>query len=68
MGIVYATEAAITDKVKVVGILPENSHSPIVYQAGILKDNNTRTGQAFYEFLKSPEAAVILNKYGFLIK
>lgn len=68
LGIVYATDAAITDKVKVVGIFPENSHPPIVYQAGIVKENNTKTGLAFYEFLKSPEASVIFNKFGFSVK
>jgi len=68
LGVVYATDAAITDKVKVVGVFPENSHPPIVYQAGIVKGNNTKTGLAFYEFLKSPEAAVIFNKYGFSVK
>lgn len=68
LGIVYATDAAITDKVKVVGIFPENSHPPIVYQAGIVKENNTKTGLVFYEFLKSPEASVIFNKFGFSVK
>ncbi len=31
LGIVYATDAAISKDVKVVGVFPENTHAPIIY-------------------------------------
>ena len=65
LGIVYATDAAITDKVRVVGIFPEDSHPPITYQAAIVKDNQTPVAQAFLAFLKSPGAKAIFQSYGF---
>lgn len=68
LGIVYATDAAITDKVRVAGVFPENSHPPVIYQAAIVKGNNTKTALAFLEFLKSPEAKGVFEKYGFSVK
>jgi molybdate transport system substrate-binding protein len=68
LGIVYATDAAITDKVRVVGVFPENSHPLITYQAGIVKGNNTKAAQAFFSFLKSSEAKTVFEKYGFSAK
>ncbi|SDU50016.1 molybdate ABC transporter substrate-binding protein [Desulfobacula phenolica] len=68
LGIVYATDAAITDKVKVAGIFPENSHPPVTYQAAIVKGNDTKTARAFYNFMESSEAKAIFNKYGFFVK
>jgi molybdate transport system substrate-binding protein len=65
LGIVYATDAAITDKVRVVGIFPENSHPPITYQAAIIKENQTKAAQVFLAFLKSPGAKAIFQSYGF---
>lgn len=67
LGIVYATDAAITDKVRVAGVFPENSHPPITYQAAIVKGNNTKTALAFLNFLKSPEAKGVFEKYGFSV-
>lgn len=68
LGIVYATDAAITDKVRVVGIFPEHSHSPVTYQAAIVRGNNTRTALVFFNFLKSSEARIVFEKYGFSVK
>ncbi len=68
LGIVYATDAAITDKVRVAGVFPEDSHPPITYQAAIVKGNNTQTALAFLKFLKSPEAKDVFEKYGFGVK
>ena len=68
LGIVYATDAAITDKVGVVGVFPENSHPPIVYQAGIVKGNDSKIARKFLSFLKSSEAEAVFNRYGFFVK
>jgi molybdate transport system substrate-binding protein len=65
LGIVYATDAAISDKVEILARFPPESHKPIVYPLALVRD--ARPGaQAFLDFLKgSPEAAAIFQHYGF---
>lgn len=67
-GIVYATDAAVTDKVRVVGVFPEDSHPPVVYPAALIKDRDTPEAKAFFAFLQGPEAKAIFQKYGFAVK
>lgn len=65
-GIVYATDAAITDKVKVVAEAPEGSHDPVIYPAAVLKKAaQPEAAQSFLDFLQTEEAAKIFEKYGF---
>lgn len=68
LGIVYATDAAITPKVKVVGVFPEDSHPAIVYPLALVGGKVSPTAKAFYEFLRTPEAKAIFNKYGFAVR
>lgn len=66
-GIVYATDAALTEDVKAVGKAPEGSlASKVIYPAGIL--SKTAYGEEaalFLEFLTSDEAIKIFEEYGF---
>ncbi len=65
LGIVYATDAAITDKVKIVGRFPADSHAPIVYPFALVKGARPQA-RAFLDYLAtSPEAAAIYRKYAF---
>ncbi|WP_087088704.1 molybdate ABC transporter substrate-binding protein [Acinetobacter pittii] len=65
VGIVYATDAAISKNVKVAGVFPENTHSPITYPIGIIKKNLNST--KFYQFLQSNQAKTVFRKYGFSV-
>ncbi|HDW8039185.1 TPA: molybdate ABC transporter substrate-binding protein [Yersinia enterocolitica] len=65
LGIVYGSDAIASDKVKVVGVFPEASHKPVEYPMAIVKGHENLTVTAFYDYLKSPAAAVIFEKYGF---
>ncbi|EKN4746440.1 TPA: molybdate ABC transporter substrate-binding protein [Yersinia enterocolitica] len=65
LGIVYGSDAIASDKVKVVGVFPEASHKPVEYPMAIVKGHENPTVTAFYDYLKSPVAAVIFEKYGF---
>jgi len=67
LGLVYATDAAITNKVRVVGIFPEDSHPPIVYPVALVKGNGTPAAKRFMEYLKSGTARAIFEKYGFIV-
>jgi len=65
-GIVYATDAKITNQVEVAATAPEDSHAPIVYPVAVLKDaKNAEAAKAFVAFLESPAAQSIFEKYGF---
>jgi molybdate transport system substrate-binding protein len=65
LGIVYATDAQISDKVDVVARFPESTHEPIVYPAALVKGARA-DARAFLTFMTtSPEAAAIYARYGF---
>lgn len=66
-GIVYATDAAISAKVKVVGVFPAGSHPPVEYPFAILKGHDDAATKAFFSFLVGPEAKAIYKKYGFTV-
>lgn len=67
-GIVYTTDAATTDKVKVVAEVPEDALAePAVYPVGIVSaSENKEAAEKFVEFLKSDEAIRIFEDYGFI--
>ena len=67
LGIVYATDAKISDKVEVLDRFPESSHKPIVYPFAAVK-NARSEAQAFLQFVEtSPVAAGIFERYGFIL-
>lgn len=65
LGIVYATDAVASKKVRVAGTFPESSHPPITYPIATLKTSKHREADAFRKFLVSPEGRRIFTKYGF---
>ena len=70
-GIVYSTDAKISNKVQVVGVFPENTHKPIVYPVAVIKSSaEAAIASDFVNYLKNnPQAQAIFTKYGFsLIK
>jgi molybdate transport system substrate-binding protein len=68
LGIVYATDAASSQKVKVVGAFPADSYPPVVYPAALVKGKGTPAARSLLEFLKSPAAKPIFEKHGFTVK
>jgi molybdate transport system substrate-binding protein len=65
-GIVYATDAQTTTEVKVVATAPEDSHAPVVYPMAILKDTkNAGAAKQFEDFLETPAAQAVFERYGF---
>ena len=66
-GIVYATDAATTDKVQVIAEAPEGSlAAKVIYPVGIVTaSENKEAAQKFVQFLQSDEAIAVFEKYGF---
>lgn len=68
LGVVYATDAEISPKVKVMGVFSAASHSPISYPAAIVAGRDSPRARAYLEFLGSPQAKRIFQQHGFLVE
>lgn len=67
LGITYATDAAISDKVEILGYFPESAHTRITYPIALI-DGGGGGGdepRAFLEFLASDEGLAIFESFGF---
>ncbi|MDM5317139.1 molybdate ABC transporter substrate-binding protein [Fictibacillus sp. b24] len=65
-GIVYKTDAVISDKVKIAATASEQTHSPIVYPVGVTKESShQKEAKEFYEFLKKEESIKVFEDNGF---
>ncbi|MFZ1984996.1 MAG: molybdate ABC transporter substrate-binding protein [Desulfatitalea sp.] len=68
LGIVYATDAAVSAKVKIVGRFPEGSHPPIVYPVAVVAGRNTPAVARFIVFLRSNPAKAVFEGAGFTVR
>jgi molybdate transport system substrate-binding protein len=68
LGLVYATDAAISKKVRVVGTFPTDSHVPIVYPVAAVAGGKVEAAKRFIDFLRSPQSRAIFEKYGFDVR
>jgi molybdate transport system substrate-binding protein len=66
LGIVYATDAAVEPKVRVVDLFPESSHAPISYPVAATTSASPDTA-SFLKFLRGDAARAIFTKAGFTI-
>lgn len=67
-GIVYKTDALISDKVKIGETAAATSHEPIHYPLGVIKESkHKKEATSFYEYLQSKDAQSIFKKYGFTV-
>jgi len=65
-GIVYATDAKTSTKVKVVEIIDAKLYKPIVYPIAVLqKSTNQSSAKSYVEYLSSEPAKTVFEKYGF---
>ncbi|OBQ22418.1 MAG: molybdate ABC transporter substrate-binding protein [Anabaena sp. WA113] len=67
-GLVYATDAKISNRVKVVVTADEKYHSPIIYPLAVVKrSKNVNAAKEFSQFLSSNQAKAVFKKYGFIL-
>lgn len=65
-GIVYATDARISDKVAVIATFPAGTHAPIIYPFALVA-NARPQARAFLHYLRTPEASAIFERHGFAV-
>ncbi|MDQ0837447.1 molybdate ABC transporter substrate-binding protein [Sphingomonas faeni] len=65
LGIVYATDAKASAKVRIAGVFPENTHPAITYPIARLKTSANPEAEAFRRYLVSRAGKAIFVRYGF---
>lgn len=66
-GIVYATDAAASDAVSIIGTFPADSHAPIVYPAALTAQSENPATEAFLSYLGTDDARAIWQDEGFAV-
>ncbi|MDX2217311.1 MAG: molybdate ABC transporter substrate-binding protein [Oculatellaceae cyanobacterium bins.114] len=65
-GVVYTTDARISDQVRQVATAPDNLHSPIVYPMAVVSaSRNQQAARTYAQFLTSRQAQAVFRRYGF---
>jgi molybdate transport system substrate-binding protein len=68
LGMVYATDARASVKVRIAGVFPANTHPPITYPVARLLASRNPEGEGFRRFLVSGAGKAIFVRYGFSAK
>ena len=66
LGVVYATDAGVEPRVRVIDTFPADSHPPIVYPFALTAVAGAEAVR-FLAFVRGPEAAAIFSRYGFIV-
>ena len=68
VGIVYKTDASLSEKVRIACEFAESSHSQILYPAAVIQDTkHENLARSFLQYLKSSEVKRVFEKYGFSV-
>jgi molybdate transport system substrate-binding protein len=67
-GIVYATDAAVSNAVMIAGTFPADSHDPVSYPFAVTKSGDTTEARALLAFLTSPPARAVFVQRGFKVE
>jgi molybdate transport system substrate-binding protein len=67
VGIVYATDAKVEPKVKIVGVFPDGSHPAVTYPVAATASSKNAATPRYLAFLRTKDAKAIFEKYGFSV-
>lgn len=67
-GIVYATDALVSNGVMVAGIFPASSHDPVSYPFAVTRSGDTTETRALLVFLAGPQARAVFVQRGFKVE
>jgi molybdate transport system substrate-binding protein len=65
LGIVYATDAQVEPKVKIIGVFPVGSHPTITYPVAAVAASKNAQAARYIHFLQTEAAKAIFEQYGF---
>ncbi|WP_439577539.1 molybdate ABC transporter substrate-binding protein [Elioraea sp.] len=68
LGIVYGTDAAASQAVRVIGTFPADSHAPISYPFALTRRGDTAEARAVLVFLTGREARATWKRFGFSLQ
>ncbi len=66
VGIVYETDAKMSDKVEILGVFPSDTHTPVLYPVALVQAGKP-AAQGFMDFLQTSVAASVFRQYGFTV-
>jgi molybdate transport system substrate-binding protein len=64
LGIVYRTDALVEPRVRIVGVFPATSHSPIVYPVALTRRGSAAAAR-YLAFITGADARPIFREWGF---
>lgn len=68
VGLVYESDALSSDKIRKVALANKDSHAPILYPIGVLKDTeHMEEAHILFDFLQKEEAKEIFESFGFTV-
>src|SRR5262245_19182723 len=67
LGIVYQTDAASDQNVRVIGIFPDHTHPPIIYPMALTAKASNPDAAAFHAYLRGAKAAAEFEALGFTV-
>ncbi len=65
LGIVYGTDAALSDKVRIVGVFPEESHEPVSYPFAIVAGAANQQVRELFAYITGEQGLAVFDEYGF---
>lgn len=66
LGVVYASDAVLSNQVRLLATVPDNLHQPIVYPVSVVKTSlHPETAQVFIDFLTTDLAQAMFEEFGF---
>ena len=67
-GLVYSTDARLSDQVRIAAVAPQKSHAPILYPVAVIKGcRHVAAAERFLRFLGGSEAEQVFERKGFTI-
>ncbi|NQV79979.1 MAG: molybdate ABC transporter substrate-binding protein [Alphaproteobacteria bacterium] len=66
LGIVYRTDAAMSDAVSIIGTFPANTHDPIRYDVAPVTRTSNAASDALLRYLISEAARSVFERFGFV--
>lgn len=67
LGIVYSTDAAVSQRVRKVATFPKDSHEPVTYPFAVGARRDTPEARALLAFLTGPDAMAVYDRLGFTL-